>query len=75
MPSNKFILFRYLNNKRIAELPYLFCEFVTHSPRRLSFEGHDRGKWIYIAARWENTRGVKGPRTEIINAVVSPEIQ
>jgi hypothetical protein len=45
-------------------------EFATRSPLRLTFEGSDRGKWIYFAARWENNRGVKGPWTEIISAVI-----
>ncbi|MDR2139288.1 MAG: hypothetical protein LBP50_07055 [Tannerella sp.] len=45
-------------------------EFATRSPLRLTFHGDDRGKWIYFAARWENTRGVKGPWTEIMGAVI-----
>jgi hypothetical protein len=45
-------------------------EFATRSPLRMTFEGHDRGKWIYMAARWENTRGEKGPWTDIISAVI-----
>jgi hypothetical protein len=48
----------------------LNSEFATHSPLRLSFEGVDRGKWIYFAARWENTRGVKGPWTEIAGTLI-----
>jgi hypothetical protein len=51
-------------------LELLHSESATHLPLRLSFEGHDRGKWIYFAARWENTRGVKGPWTEILSAVI-----
>jgi hypothetical protein len=45
-------------------------EFITRSPLRLSFEADKRGMQFYIAARWQNTRGVKGPWTEIINAIV-----
>jgi hypothetical protein len=45
-------------------------EFATHSPLRLTFEGHDRGKWLYVAARWESTRGETGPWTEIVSAIV-----
>jgi hypothetical protein len=51
-----------------AELTH--SEFATRSPLRLTFEGHDRGKWIHFAARWENTRGVKGKWTEIFSAVI-----
>jgi hypothetical protein len=45
-------------------------EFATRSPLRFTFEGVDRGKKIYFAARWENNRGAKGPWTEIISAIV-----
>jgi hypothetical protein len=45
-------------------------EFATRSPLRLSFEGHDRGKWIHLAGRWENSRGAKGPWTEIVSAII-----
>jgi hypothetical protein len=45
-------------------------EFATRSPLKLSFEGHDRGKWIHLAGRWENSRGAKGPWTEIISAII-----
>jgi hypothetical protein len=48
----------------------LHSEFATRSPLSLTFEGHDRGKWIYIAARWENSRGLKGPWTDIFAAVI-----
>jgi hypothetical protein len=45
-------------------------EIVTRSPLYLAFSGHDRGRRIYLAARWENSRGAKGPWTEIMSAVV-----
>jgi hypothetical protein len=48
----------------------LHSSFATHSPLRLSFNGHERGKKFYFAVRWENTRGEKGPWTEILNTVV-----
>jgi hypothetical protein len=48
----------------------LHSEFVTRSPFRLTFSGHDRGKWLYFAARWENNRGKKGPWCEIMSAVI-----
>ncbi|MDR2358763.1 MAG: hypothetical protein LBD87_03030 [Prevotellaceae bacterium] len=51
-----------------AELPH--SSFATHSPLRLTFNGHDRGKKFYFALRWENTRGEKGPWTEILDTVV-----
>lgn len=48
----------------------LHSEISTRSPFQLSFEGHDRGKRIYLAGRWENSRGAKGPWTEIISTVI-----
>jgi hypothetical protein len=39
--------------------------FDTHTPLRLTFEGPDRGRTLYFALRWENTRGEKGPWSAI----------
>jgi hypothetical protein len=36
----------------------------------LAFEGHDRGKTLYYALRWENTRGEKGPFSPIAAVIV-----
>jgi hypothetical protein len=44
--------------------------FDTASPFRLSFEGDQRGRRLYFALRWENTRGAKGPWSEIMDAVI-----
>jgi hypothetical protein len=44
--------------------------FDTASPYTIEFSGEDRGRMVYIALRWENTRGEKGPWSEIINAIV-----
>jgi hypothetical protein len=44
--------------------------FCTRTPLRLTFSGNERGKTLYFALRWENTRGVKGPWTEIMNAII-----
>jgi hypothetical protein len=44
--------------------------FDTHTPFRLSFEGPDRGKTLFFALRWENTRGEKGPWSEIQSAII-----
>jgi hypothetical protein len=35
--------------------------FDTCTPLTLTFTGEQRGKILYFAARWENTRGEKGP--------------
>jgi hypothetical protein len=44
--------------------------FSTRTPLRLTFSGNDRGKTLYFALRWENTRGVKGPWSEIFNTII-----
>jgi hypothetical protein len=50
------------------ELPH--SAFDTHSPFRLEFRGEDRGKTVWFCLRWENTRGEKGPWSEIVSAIV-----
>jgi hypothetical protein len=42
----------------------------TNSPFTLSFENDQRGKTVYFALRWENTRGEKGPWSAIQNAII-----
>ncbi|MDR1600815.1 MAG: hypothetical protein LBS42_00085 [Tannerella sp.] len=44
--------------------------FDTASPFRLTFEGEMRGRRLYFALRWENTRGEKGPWSEIQDAII-----
>ena len=44
--------------------------FDTASPFRLTFEGDQRGRRLYFALRWENTRGEKGPWSEIQDTII-----
>jgi hypothetical protein len=44
--------------------------FSTRSPFRLSFKGTERGKILYFALRWQNTRGEKGPWSEIMSVII-----
>jgi hypothetical protein len=44
--------------------------FDTHTPYIFTFSGNDRGKTLYFALRWENTRGVKGPWSEIQSTII-----
>jgi hypothetical protein len=44
--------------------------FDTHSPLILTFEDEERGKTLWYAVRWENTRGEKGPWGEIVSVVI-----
>jgi hypothetical protein len=44
--------------------------FDTNSPFTLEFTDRQRGKVLYFALRWENTRGEKGPFGPILNAII-----
>jgi hypothetical protein len=44
--------------------------FCTRTPLRLSFSGNERGKTLFFATRWENTRGEKGPWSEIMSVII-----
>jgi hypothetical protein len=45
-------------------------DLATRSPLRKVFSGHERGKWLHLAGRWINTRGVKGPWSEILSVII-----
>jgi hypothetical protein len=45
-------------------------EIDTNSPFTLTFENDQRGKTVYFALRWENTRGEKGPWSTIQSAII-----
>jgi hypothetical protein len=44
--------------------------FDTRSPLVLEFKDEQRGKVLYFALRWENTRGEKGPFGPILKAII-----
>jgi hypothetical protein len=48
----------------------IHSSFSTRTPLKITFSGNDRGKTLYFALRWENTRGVKGLWTEIISTII-----
>jgi hypothetical protein len=60
----------------LSDTPPLRWDELTHSaidtnsPFTLSFENDQRGKTVYFAIRLENTRGEKGPWSEIMNAII-----
>jgi hypothetical protein len=59
----------------LAEAPASVDELVhssfdTHTPLTLTFDESDRGKTVYFCLRWENTRGEKGPWSEIVMAII-----
>ena len=45
-------------------------EFSTRWYHVFNFDESKRGKTIYFCLRWENTRGEKGPWSDIINTVI-----
>jgi hypothetical protein len=59
-----------------SETPALGIDVLAHSifdtatPLYLGFQGHEGGRMVYIAMRWENTRGEKGPWSPIEGALV-----
>jgi hypothetical protein len=59
-----------LDEKPVDWEELIHSDFATRSPLRLTFKGADRGKTLYFALRWQNTRGEKGPWSEIINAII-----
>ena len=52
----------------VADL--IHSSFDTRTPFTLDFEGHERGKTVYFCLCWENTRGEKGPWSEIQSAII-----
>jgi hypothetical protein len=52
----------------VADL--IHSSFDTHTPFTLEFDENQRGKTVYFCLCWENTRGEKGPWSEIGNAII-----
>jgi hypothetical protein len=48
----------------------IHSSFSTHTPLVLNFKESERGKTLWYAVRWENTRGIKGPWSEIMSVVI-----
>ncbi|MDR1984036.1 MAG: hypothetical protein LBQ28_04340 [Prevotellaceae bacterium] len=44
--------------------------FDTHTPFTLEFNESERGQTVWFCLRWENTRGEKGPWSEIVSAII-----
>lgn len=43
---------------------------ATRTPYILEFKEEDRGKIVYIALRWQNTKGQVGPWSELMSTIV-----
>jgi hypothetical protein len=48
----------------------IHSHFDTRTPLVLEFTEEERGKTFWYAVRWENTRGEKGPWSEIQSAII-----
>jgi hypothetical protein len=48
----------------------IHSSFDTRTPFTLEFTGDQRGKTVYFCLCWENTRGEKGPWSEIESAII-----
>jgi hypothetical protein len=44
--------------------------FDTRTPFTLEFDDAERGETVWFCLRWENTRGEKGPWSEMVSAIV-----
>ncbi|MDR1221465.1 MAG: hypothetical protein LBL07_01120 [Tannerella sp.] len=44
--------------------------FDSRTPFTLEFQGHERGLTVYFCLCWENTRGERGPWSEIQSAII-----
>jgi hypothetical protein len=49
----------------------LHTALATRSPYMLEFSESQRGQVVWFCLRWENTRGEKGPWSEIVSAIIS----
>jgi hypothetical protein len=45
-------------------------ELATRSPYKMKFDPSQRGKYLSVAARWQNRRGEKGPWSQIVTIVI-----
>jgi hypothetical protein len=48
----------------------IHSSFDTRTPFTLDFNESERGKIVYFCLRWENTRGEKGPWSDIAYAII-----
>jgi hypothetical protein len=48
----------------------IHSEFSTRTPHTFIFEENQRGRTVWFRLRWENTRGEKGPWSELYSAII-----
>jgi hypothetical protein len=65
------LLWGFLDHEPTSREELTRSAFDTRTPYRFEFGLEDVGKHLYIFARWENTRGEKGPWSEVYRTIVS----
>ena len=65
-----FEIWRFAGDHEPAYDEMQFAELATRSPHILQYAAADRSKTVWYAARWVNSRGEKGPWSEIVSAIV-----
>jgi hypothetical protein len=65
-----FIKAYVMYNPNVTDVDLKNSAFDTKTPYLFSFDESDRGKALYICARWENNINDKGPWGEIVKAIV-----
>jgi hypothetical protein len=65
------VVYYVVSDVAVTDYRVLACSrLATRSLLRLSFAPSERGRRVYIAARWQNRRGALGPWSEIVVGVV-----
>ena len=60
----------HIGEKPANQYEMTLSYFDTNSPLIIEFREEDRGKTFWFAVRWENTRGEKGPWSDIMYAII-----
>lgn len=65
------VIYYFISDTPITSQELLaYSRLATRSPFELVFDPTERGKTVYLAARWQNRRGELGPWSEIVSAVI-----
>ncbi|MDR1602988.1 MAG: hypothetical protein LBS42_11255 [Tannerella sp.] len=59
-----------LDGPPVTTADLMNSEFSTRSFHTFVFEENQRGKTVWFRLRWENTRGEKGPWSELYSAII-----
>jgi hypothetical protein len=64
------IRWNILETPPTSDKELIYSEFSLRTPYTITFDADRRGKTIYFLLRWENTRGEKGPLSELYSAII-----